>query len=541
MKEKILSRINPILTGMVVVFIIGCLFQIFVTHGAYYSMDRVEFYNLDEQNVYARYHQGSNDRGVFIINDLHQSAKDASLMVREFVRLGYSVYVFDLPSQGHTGGNMKFMYKSNDYMAEQYYTAVVAFSQMADLNEEKIHIVANGAGARVALQTATKHFFKPRDLTLISTEMNLRAKLDFDVINFVREKDVSFMKALNLKNPGENIHLITSSLNSSSGIKENTLLKEMLERKGSGKGADNKVVLSTVSLANPINEISNGSVIRSTVEYIAKRDGTTYEGNSSLFFLQMITALLHVLLFAIVVYAYKLIGGEYYKERGSVPYDRNFVKAKLLAIIPAAIILFLLPIALYFSIGAIIPMPYFILAPISALASYGITVFYLYYRTDVANDLGSRMFYKDPRNNVRGGIQFTIAVAAMMVLLSFAGGNIILNPVTYKSVWIAIFTVLCMFTFYIEEREKDVLIASQSQRYYMSVMNFSAVLLVLILLVLFGRFYMAANIVKYAFYIVLVLAIGKLLKAVNSPTRVNAVIQALILCTIMVSQTVLFF
>ena len=197
----------------------------------------------------------------------------------------------------------KFMYKSNDYMAEQYYTAVVAFSQMADLNEEKIHIVANGAGARVALQTATKHFFKPRDLTLISTEMNLRAKLDFDVINFVREKDVSFMKALNLKNPGENIHLITSSLNSSSGIKENTLLKEMLERKGSGKGADNKVVLSNVSLANPINEISNGSVIRSTVEYIAKRDGTTYEGNSSLFFLQMITALLHVLLFVIVVYA----------------------------------------------------------------------------------------------------------------------------------------------------------------------------------------------------------------------------------------------
>ena len=526
---------------MVVLFILGCVFQIFVTNGAYYTMDRVEFYNLDEQPVYARYHEGNNDKGVFIVNDLHQSAKDTSLMVREFIKLGYSVYVFDLPSQGHTGGNMKFMYKSNDYLAEQYYTAVVAFSQMADLNEEKIHIIGNGAGARVALQTATKHFFSPRDLTLISTEMNLTAKLDFDVINFVREKDVSFMKALNSKNPGLNIHLVTSSLNSSSGRKENEMLKQMLERKKAGKGADNKVTLDTVAFANPINEIASGGVINRTVGYIAQRDGTSYDGNSTIPFLSLITTVLYVLLFAIIVYAYRVIGKDYYKERGTVEYDRTFVKAKLLALIPAVIVLFLLPIALYFSIGAIIPVPYFILAPMSALAAYGITVFYLYYRTDFAGDLGSKIFYKDPRTNIKRGLRATVIIVALLILMSYAGGNIILNPMTYKTLWILIFTALCSFTFFIEEREKEVLIATQSERYYMSFLNFSALILMLIVLVLFGRFYMAMNLVKFGFYIVLVLGIGKLLKVLDSPTRVNAVIQSLILCFIMVAQNVLFF
>ncbi len=132
--------------------------------------------------------------GVFIINDLNQNAKDTWFMVEEFAKLGYHVYVFDLPSQGYTKGSIEFGYKQNEYLAEQYYTGVVAFSQMAKLNEENIHIVANGASARTALQTATKRFFNPKDLTLISTDTNILSKIDLDVINFVKEENVSFMK-----------------------------------------------------------------------------------------------------------------------------------------------------------------------------------------------------------------------------------------------------------------------------------------------------------------------------------------------------------
>lgn len=540
MKLKIKSKLNLLLIVLIGVFITGCLASVYATN-TYYKMDKVEYYNLDELKISARYHKGTKDMGVFIINDLNQNAKDTWFMVEEFAKLGYHVYVFDLPSQGYTKGSIEFGYKQNEYLAEQYYTGVVAFSQMAKLNEENIHIVANGASARTALQTATKRFFNPKDLTLISTDTNILSKIDLDVINFVREEDVSFMKDLNASNPGENIHLITSNLNNKSSVKENEALKARLEQGYTSSPNENDVTLTIAKNVLPINEITNSKIINETVSYIAARDGYEYTPNKLLPVKTSATWMLGILALVIIILSYKTFAKDYYKEKGSIPFNKEFVISKLLAIIPAYIMVFLLPVAIYFLFSPIMPIPYFSLVKISLLSCYGIVVFYLYYKTDFACDLGSKIFYKDPKKNIKGGLFIGGLVIIMLYLLSISGSNIILNIFSMKTFWIIFSTILCYFIFYVEEREKDVMIANQLQRFIMSSFNFLVILIIALVLLFMGQFALAVDFLGLGCIIIFVLAVGKLLKAVDSPTRLNAVIQALILNGLILAQTVLFF
>lgn len=540
MKSKLKSKLNILLIILIGIFVVGCLAQVYSTN-TFYKMDKVNYYNIDELKISAKYHRGTKDMGVFIVNDLNQNAKDTWFMVEEFAKLGYHVYVFDLPSQGHTKGSVEFGYKQSEYLAEQYYTGVVAFSQLAKLNEENIHIIASGVSARTALQTATKGFFDPKDLTLISTQTNILDKLDLDVINFVKEEDVKFMKDLSASNPGENIHLITSNLNNKSSVAENEALKQRLEQGSTGAVNENEVTLSVVKNVLPINEIENKSVIDETVSYIASRDGYQYTPNMFLTVKSFMSVFLSLLALAIIILAYKIKGKDYYKEKGSIPFNKEFVISKLLAVLPAGILVFLLPVAIYFLASPIIAVPYFVLVKISLISCYGIVIFYLYYRTTIANDIGSQIFYKDPKDNVKGGLVVTGLVLVMLYLLSVSGNNIVFNVFLMKTLWLIVFSIFAYFIFYIEEREKEVMIASQLQRFMMSSFNFLVILIVAIILLIMGQFVLALDFVGLGFDIVFVLAVGKLLKAVNSPTRFNALVQSVILCGLMLAQTVLFF
>ncbi len=540
MKLKINSKRKIALIILIFLFIAGCFAQLYSTN-TYYKMDKVEFYNLDEEEISAKYYKGSSDKGVFIANDLSENAKDTWFMVEEFAKLGYSIYVFDYPSQGHTNGSIEFGYKQNEYLAEQYYSAVVAFSQMAKLDEENIHIVACGASARTALQTATKKFFDPKDLTLISTQTNILGKIDLDVINFVKEENVTFMKELNASNPGENIHLITSNLNNKSSVGENEALKERLEQGATGSPSENKVTFTIAKNVLPINEISNSKIIKETVSYIAQRDGIEYTPSASLTIKNILTPILCIIAFAIIILLYNIIAKDYYKEKGSIPFNKEFVISKLIAIIPSLIMVFLLPVALYFLLSPIIAIPYFTLVKLSLLSCYGMIIFYLYYRTNFACDIGSQIFYKDPKNNFKGGLLVTLGVFVMLYLLSVSGCNIIFNIASMKTFWLILSTVLCYFIFYIEEREKEVMIATQVQRLIMSSFNFLIIPIVAVLMLIIGQFSLAVDFMGLVCILAFVLAVGKLLKAVNSPTRFNAFIQALILNALILAQTVLFF
>ncbi|WP_329383673.1 hypothetical protein [Anaerofustis butyriciformans] len=540
MKLKINSKRKIVLIILIFLFIAGCFTQLYSTN-TYYKMDKVEFYNLDEEEISARYYKGSTNMGVFIANDLSANAKDTWFMVEEFAKLGYSVYVFDYPSQGHSDGHIEFGYKQNEYLAEQYYSAIVAFSQMAKLNEENIHIVAVGESARTALQTATKRFFNPKDLTLISTKTNILGKIDLDVINFVKEENVTFMKELNASNPGENIHLITSNLNDQSSVKENEALKTRLEQGKTGSPEENEVTLTVTQNVLPTNEITSRKIIKETVSYIAQRDGYEYTPSKFLTLKTMLPAVLCIIAFFIIFLSYKIVAKDYYKEKGTIPFNKEFVISKLLAVIPSLIMVFLLPVALYFLLSPIISIPYYTLVKLSLLSCYGMIIFYLYYRTNFACDIGSQIFYKDPKKNVKGGLIVAIGIIAILYLLSVAGCNVVFNITSIKVFWLILSTILCYFIFYIEEREKEVMIATQTQRFIMSCFNFLIIPIVAIVMLIMGQFSIAISFMGLVFLLVFVLVIGKLLKAVDSPTRLNAFIQALILNALILAQTVLFF
>lgn len=543
MKSKL--KLRSIVIGVLLAFVIlASVFQI-SSNNTYYNMEKVKYYNLDNNQISARYYKGTKPQGVFIINDINKNAKDSWLMADQFAKVGYSVYIIDLPSQGKTKGYLDFCYKSNEYIAEQYYTGVVAFSQLAGLNESDIHIVSNGIGARVALQTATKGFFNPEDITLISTKTNILNKIQLDVINYNDDRKSKFIKNINSANPGEDIHLIYTNLNNESSVKEN---KEIEKRLNSDAILDenavntrtNNVKAEQINFVIPGFEMTNSKVIKSTVSYIANKDGYSYTMNSLLKFKSLLTGLILLAMLTMMVLVYKTFNNHYYTNRGSRTFDKNFVISKILSLIPASIMVFLIPVSIYFLIGAFMPIPYFSLVRMSLVCCPGIICYYLYYRTTFANDLGSILFYKEERKNIKGGMIVLLVVLAMIFIASVSGLNIVYNIFSLKSVWLVFFTFLCSFTFYIEEREKEVIVTSRFKRGLMSLLNFGFVFIPTIFLFIFGQFSIGIEMLILSIIIIFCLAIGNILRVVNSPTKLNAVIQALILNLLVLASTVLF-
>ena len=139
MKNKKVLKISLILS--IVLFILTFLAQVYTTR-TYYQMERVNYYNLDELKINAKYYPGNIDKGIIFVNDLSRSSKDYWVMIDEFRSMGYHLFVMDFPSQGYTKGQINYNYKNNQYLAEQYYTGVVTFSQITRLSEDNLHIVA---------------------------------------------------------------------------------------------------------------------------------------------------------------------------------------------------------------------------------------------------------------------------------------------------------------------------------------------------------------------------------------------------------------
>ena len=78
------------------------------------------------------------------------------------------VYIFfDFPSQGGSEGTIPFHSNENTYLAEQFYDAMVSYSQLENMNVSNIHIIAYGSGARAVLQTVSMGFIEPASITLI--------------------------------------------------------------------------------------------------------------------------------------------------------------------------------------------------------------------------------------------------------------------------------------------------------------------------------------------------------------------------------------
>ena len=507
-------------------------------------MERVNYYNLDELKINAKYYPGNIDKGIIFVNDLSRSSKDYWVMIDEFRSMGYHLFVMDFPSQGYTKGQINYNYKNNQYLAEQYYTGVVTFSQITRLSEDNLHIVAAGTGARVALQTATKHYFAPKDMTLIGTQTNINEKIQLDVVNFVKESDVMFINALNEYNPGGKIHLVCSELDDKSDKAENEKLMEYMNRSGEGAGSvKNDITFDVFDKANP-NMLRDSNVIKSVAGYIAKGDGITYNPSSTLQYKNIITAFLCILALAIIMISAKLLGYNPNKDIGQVDFTKRVLISKAIALIPSLILIFLLPVGIYLLLGSVIPLPYFSLLKSSLICCYGIILFYLYYKTNYCEDIGSHIFESmDDRSdtNVKGGILVLVLSLLLMGCVSIGGVNIVFQPFSYKLFWLVLFSVLFYFIFYIDEREKSVIYTEKAQGLILSAFNFGCIVFVTFILLLMGRFHLMLEHLAVCIMIVYVLAIGRVLKAINSPTYLNSGVKAVILSIFLLSTSVLFF
>lgn len=541
MKNKKVLKISLILS--IILFILTFLGQIYTTR-TYYQMEKVNYYNLDELKINAKYYPGKIDKGIVFVNDLSKSSKDYWIMIDEFRSMGYHLFVMDFPSQGYTKGQVEYNYKNNQYLAEQYYTGVVTFSQITRLSEDNLHIVAAGTGARVALQTATKHYFAPKDMTLIGTQTNINEKIQLDVVNFVKESDVMFINALNEYNPGGKIHLVCSALDDKSDKAENEKLMEYMSRSAESVGSvKNDITFDVFDKANP-NMLRDSNVIKSVVNYIAKGDGITYNPSSTLQYKNIITIVLCILALAIIMISAKLLGYNPNKDIGQVDFTKRVLISKAIALIPSLILIFLLPVGIYLLLGSVIPLPYFSLLKSSLICCYGMVLFYLYYKTNYCEDIGSYIFASmDDRSdtNVKGGVLVLVLSLLLMVFLSIGGVNIVFQIFSYKLFWLILLSVLFYFIFYIDEREKSVIYTEKAQGLILSAFNFGCIVLVTFILLLMGRFYLMLEHLAVCIMIVYVLAIGRVLKAINSPTYLNSAVKAVILSIFLLSTSVLFF
>ena len=195
----------------------------------YYSMYSTQFTNIDNQFLSARYLESQNGKGIFIAGDLGHNKGELSMTVHEFARRGYGIWIFDFPSQGLSKGTIPFMYKESEsrYLAEQFYSSIVAYTQLADMRKESIHMIGFGEGARAMLEAAALNDVRTADMTLIGTDINLTEKVNFDFLSFTNDSDLEWVKSLSLHNPGMKIHLIASKFDRASKINDN---KELMKK-----------------------------------------------------------------------------------------------------------------------------------------------------------------------------------------------------------------------------------------------------------------------------------------------------------------------
>ncbi len=535
---------NKILIYLLSLIVIcGCLFQ-YSTFDAYYQMENVNYFNLDSEEIDARYLKGTLDKGVMILNDLSYNSKDLYLMIEEFNRMGYHVYTIDFPSQGMSTGAIPFGYKSSQYLAEQYYTGVVSFSQVAHLSEEDIHIVSAGAAARSVLQTATKGFFDPQSLTFVSIDTNILKKIDFDIINFVEEENVAFINDLNISNPGEDIHIVASSGNDSSSIEENEALVEYLTRPSDDPvfATDNNVDLTIVDTLSSRDEMSNPEVIEAVVSHICNIDGVAYTKNNMINFSGPILWGLLGIIFIIIMLIYgSLKDNEFYATRNR-ELTKSYFLHKILAYIPGIFISAVIAMIIYYFVGRFIPVPYFSVIKIAIISGYGIVLYALYYRTNYGQDIGSDIFTKcEDRGNYSGGLTVLLIVSIGIILLTYGGLNIVMPLVSIKSLWIVIYSLLTWFIFYIDEKERNIFHMTPMERTIMCMINFGGIFINAIILLAFGFGNIAQDFMGLGVVIVFTLLIGKVLRAIQSPPILNALIKSIILNIFIIGPSILFF
>lgn len=520
---------------IIIAFIALCLlFNAYISL-PYYAMNSVTFQNLDNQRLSARYSETENGKGVIIACDLQHDKSELLPIVRELKKCGYGIYVFDMPSQGLSEGTIPFKYTSSNYIAEQFYCALVAYTQIADMSVENIHVIGYGDGARAVLQTAALGYMEPAGITLIGTDINLIGKIQFDIINYNIDTQLPWVNALNNNNFDFPIHVIASKADNVSTIKDNDALIQMIKKNTSADVTETYLTMPVHNLM-----MSNFNVTDAAVSHIAAIDNIYFTAD----FISVMRAPLLLLAFVLMAYGFSLAkkillsSDKYaYYQQPFIGIPEHFYRDKLLLWLPAVVLIVLIPAALYY---VPISMPYNDIISVSMLCSYGFVMLFMYRLTTFGDALTKQFLSKDTVNtNLKGGLLVFAALLAFVLIASLSGMYVVYG-IQSRWLWTILLSAAFSIMFYIDEKERCHIVSTPKESILHILINYMPLFVAPFALIALGLFDSAFTMLTIIGYLVFVLSAENVLIAINSPTKLNAFIKAFIFQLLVFSQSALF-
>ncbi len=521
------------------------------------GMKRIIYQNTRGDNISASYHSVQGAKAVMLVGDLGWDSGEMSVFSTSFIKMGYSVFVFEFPGTGFSAGTIPFHYNDGTFLAEQFYNALFVFSSTCSVPIRDIHIVAFGEGARAVLQTAREGYIEPASLTLIATGIKLGDGRDFDVLNYTNDSRMEWIRGLKDSSITCPVMLISSALDEASTTEDSELLAEQLDMITIKTEVTNQVTVmpdpvkdaqgnvvqpppETVTVTT-ISEQKRDPVTVKTVKwalhpYMARSPEVLDEATSFIasldrkdvpsFTAVKLIPLIRILvlpLAAAVMALYTLIlrDREKYdtaRVRQVAQMPEGLMKRK------TAISVFAIPFA-----AAMAVLVYFISSRVAynamissaMFASNGLLCFLLYLFTDLGRGMEGGLGEKEETHLLKPTVCFASA-CAFLGLLSLLGMG---NYLSVNENWLARAALTAVFAmvFYADGMERRKAAFTSKEKRKILAVNYYSFLLYPLLTAAIGDFSTAAGCFGYIMALVMTLLLGELLEHFKAPAALRAV------------------
>lgn len=497
----------------------------------FYSADLMYFQDLDDKRISSRYLAGNSGKGVMIVGDISRDMSELTGIVHELKKCGYSVFIFDLPSQGNSFGTVPYRYKTSNYIAEQFFSALVVYTQTSKLTMDNIHIIGYGEGARAVLQTAAFGYISPASVTLTGCSLNLSEKTDFDIINFTVDTQIEWISLLNSEMLSCPIHIICSTLDDISSPQDNLLLAQRL-----GEGAK----LTSLKLRTHSLLMSDAETSVLTVENIAGMDNIEYIPSKELYFRPIALILSACVILYILYYIMKILryADKYSYERmeeiPSMPKGHLLKKAALWFI--AVFVTVLIPCLLYY---LPISLPYRSILMIMGYSSHGIVLCAAYIFGGFGG--GRDKFLQKPKLTPdKKGIAAFVALCFIYVILFSLSGTFSIFALLPKWGWITIISLLYSLLFYADKADRRLTAFTAKENIISFCIDFAAFGITPILLFSLGLVNAGFFSLRCAVVLVFTALMGSVLDLLKCRLSVSAALRGLLYSLLTYSGITLF-
>lgn len=492
------------------------------------TSEQLIYQNVDDNQIHANYIESENGKGVIIVSDIGIDKRNCLILANELKSNGYGVFLFDMPSQGTSEGNIPYHYNEDTILAEQFYNALVVYSQISQIPIENIHIIGYGQGARVALESAAYGYIRPKSMTLAGCSINFSEKLNYDIINYSDDVHISWIEELNDEDFSFPIHVISSPFDDVSSDEDNRILADRIGATYESVGFMPHLLLS-----------KSNRIINSAMEFITETDNNSYEANK----------LNIVFVLGEIIFWIGLICALYFTDiilKNKTKYNtrsitqvakmpKGFIKKKLLAYLPAILVGVIMGVGIYHI--PYIEIPYKSLFYIVSYGAYAVNLMLLYSFTDFGRNLNKPDKIKSERVYLPF-IVFALVLFAVIISQEIFSANPF--AIVRKPLWQLALTMLFAIGFYIDSKERRASAFTFADNMALSAVNYLTVWVLPIVFTLLGLYSNAVGAIYNAMYLLCVLMLSRILTTLDCPDYLSAVLKGFLFQFCVFAQMVMF-